>query len=281
MVSASGDRGRGRALLALLLASGCALALAGTRHGLSTAAGIPPAIAPLVVAAQWLLWLLGAYVVALGGGAAALAAFGRPGRARVLLRLLPALVRPATAAALGVVLTAGPAVAAGPPGPGPAAGQLATDPFDWAAPADAAARFDPRVEPPAGPHGNEARPAERQPVGRRAPPAPTPTLGATPAPGASRPVPHGAARTVRVRAGDCLWSLAARDLASRDLAGRGGVRRSGPRPAEIAVAWRRWYAANRATIGPNPGLLHPGEVLRVPRPDSPPHPSNRTIRRPS
>jgi hypothetical protein len=75
---------------------------------------------------------------------------------------------------------------------------------------------------------------------------------------------------VRVGVGDCLWSLAARDLAARHL---------GSRPADITVAWRRWYAANRATIGPDPGLLRPGEVLRVPAPTGPTNPSNRNTGR--
>ena len=274
MVSAGGDRGRGRALLALLAACGAGVALAGMRHSLSSAAGVPPAMAPLVIAVQWLLWLLGAYVVAIGGGAAALVSLGGRGSARVLLRLVPALARPTAAAALGVVLTTGPAVAATPPGPGPAAGQVATDPFDWAAPEDAAARFDASIAAPTPAHVQGAPPVGRQPVGRRAPPRPLPAARAT------RPSVHPS-RTVRVRAGDCLWSLAARDLASHHRAARDRVRRFGPRPAEIAVAWRRWYAANRTTIGPDPSLLRPGEVLRVPRPDSPTHPSNRTIRRPS
>lgn len=265
MLPVVGGRRGGRALLVLLASVAAAAVLAGARDAVSGTAGLPASLAPLVAAVQWLLWLLAAYVVVVAGGAAALVAFGRPRRARVLLAIVPAVWRPALAAALGVALTAGPAVAATPPGPAPATGLVAiTDPFDWAAPADAAARITASVGAP--PSGTDAG-------GRRAPPRhmrpPVTRAG------------HERLRTVRVRAGDCLWSLAAHDLVGQDGAARERVRRSGPRPAEIAVAWRRWYAVNRATIGPDPGLLHPGEVLRVPRPPSPPHPSNRTTRRPT
>lgn len=57
---------------------------------------------------------------------------------------------------------------------------------------------------------------------------------------------------VVVRAGDSLWSLAADRL---------------PRWAttdEIDRAWRAVYAANRAEIGDDPGLIVPGQRLRLP-----------------
>ena len=34
--------------------------------------------------------------------------------------------------------------------------------------------------------------------------------------------------------------------------------------AEVAKAWPRWYAANRAVIGSDPDVLRPGQVLRIP-----------------
>ena len=57
---------------------------------------------------------------------------------------------------------------------------------------------------------------------------------------------------VVVSAGDTLWSLAGEQLGP--LAG----------DAEIAALWPRWYEANRDTIGPDPGLIRPGQVLTVP-----------------
>jgi nucleoid-associated protein YgaU len=67
------------------------------------------------------------------------------------------------------------------------------------------------------------------------------------------PRPERAVReALVVRRGDTLWDIAASHL--------------GPdaSPAEVAVEWPRWYAANRATIGPDPGLIRPGQRLRAP-----------------
>jgi nucleoid-associated protein YgaU len=57
---------------------------------------------------------------------------------------------------------------------------------------------------------------------------------------------------VVVRRGDTLWEIAARALGKHATA------------AEIAAEWPRWYAANRAVIGADPDLIHPGTVLRAP-----------------
>jgi nucleoid-associated protein YgaU len=55
-----------------------------------------------------------------------------------------------------------------------------------------------------------------------------------------------------VHAGQSLWDLAKAEL--------------GPTADDAAVArrWPEWFQANRAVIGPDPGLLLPGQVLRVP-----------------
>lgn len=68
---------------------------------------------------------------------------------------------------------------------------------------------------------------------------------------ARRSAPH----PVVVQSGDTLWSIAA-DHLPRDA-----------RPAQIARAWPRWYGANRAVIGDDPDLIHPGQVLHVPTPE--------------
>ena len=102
-------------------------------------------------------------------------------------------------------------------------------------------------------------------------PAPQLPLSATPAnpasthPASTHPTPThptpvhptpadrtAASSTVTVRPGDSLWHIAASRL--------GGP----PPPARIAAAWPRWFAANRAVIGPDPDYLVPGEVLHVP-----------------
>ena len=72
----------------------------------------------------------------------------------------------------------------------------------------------------------------------------------TASPGASE------AGTVVVRRGDTLWDLVRSQLGP------------GASDAEVAHAWPRWYAANRSTIGPDPGLILPGQVLHAPAPES-------------
>lgn len=52
--------------------------------------------------------------------------------------------------------------------------------------------------------------------------------------------------------GDCLWSIASRVL--------GGHASS----STIDRGWRAIYAANRAAIGDDPNLIHPGLMLSLP-----------------
>lgn len=64
--------------------------------------------------------------------------------------------------------------------------------------------------------------------------------------------PRTGARSVVVRAGDCLWELAREHAAptATDL--------------DVARLTVAWHEANRAVIGPDPDALHPGQVLAVP-----------------
>jgi nucleoid-associated protein YgaU len=57
-----------------------------------------------------------------------------------------------------------------------------------------------------------------------------------------------------VRRGDTLWSIAARSLGP------------GATADEIAREWPRWHEANRHTIGNDPDLIRPGQVLLPPAP---------------
>lgn len=59
-------------------------------------------------------------------------------------------------------------------------------------------------------------------------------------------------RTVHVRPGDCLWTIAARLLAP------------GAPDAAVDVAWRRLAKANSGRLGADPDLIFPGTTLRVP-----------------
>lgn len=53
-------------------------------------------------------------------------------------------------------------------------------------------------------------------------------------------------RTYTVKAGDSLWKIAKRHYGDGNR-------------------WRRIYEANEGTIGPNPDLIHPGQVLVIPQ----------------
>jgi hypothetical protein len=64
-------------------------------------------------------------------------------------------------------------------------------------------------------------------------------------------------RTVTVRPGDTLWSIARRELPA-----------TAPAPAVVA-RWHAIYQANRPLIGPDPDLIEPGQHLRIPRKDRP------------
>lgn len=56
--------------------------------------------------------------------------------------------------------------------------------------------------------------------------------------------------------GDTLW-----DIAAAVLGQRLGAK---PTSREIDGYWRRIYEANRETVGSDPNLIHPGQVLRLP-----------------
>ncbi len=55
----------------------------------------------------------------------------------------------------------------------------------------------------------------------------------------------------RVVAGDSLWAIAARHLGDDD-------------PVRVDRYWRAIYAANRAVVGDDPDLIHPGQLLVLP-----------------
>lgn len=65
----------------------------------------------------------------------------------------------------------------------------------------------------------------------------------------AKPIP--VPMTYHVRTNDSLWAIAARC-------------RPGSADGDVAAAWPAWYAANRASIGPDPAHLLPGETLQIP-----------------
>lgn len=96
-----------------------------------------------------------------------------------------------------------------------------------------------------------------RPAAVAGPAAPTgldePADPASPAGPAAPGAPHV------VRPGDTLWGVA-----------RAGLEAAGRRaePADVALAWPLWYAANADAVGPDPDLIRPGQVL-VPPPTPP------------
>jgi nucleoid-associated protein YgaU len=84
------------------------------------------------------------------------------------------------------------------------------------------------------------------------------TASAPVATAANIPTPPGErgslsdANTYRVHPGDSLWSIAAAHLGEHATT------------ENVARAWPEWYRANRPALGPDPHLIHPGQLLHVP-----------------
>jgi hypothetical protein len=189
----------------------------------------------LVTALGWLTWAwatLGLLLTAAGELPGTLGAVGR-----LLARnVLPGAARRAAALTLGIGL--------GVHGPLMGAPTLAADPV----PASTAAPF-PDTPVPDWPSSRPADPA--------APPsAPPPAGGAVP------DWSGGSGRDGHVvAAGECLWQIAAVQY----RAGTG----TEPTDAVVADAVRAWWGTNAGVIGPDPDLIHPGQLLRPPTDPSP------------
>lgn len=189
----------------------------------------------VVAAAAWLAWLLGGYLVVAAALVAADRLRGGLGVISIITqRLVPRTLRRLVEIAVGLSVTAAgagaPAVAFadGPPQPAPRAPVVAsTDDLDW----------------PGLPPVVTAAPLRS--------PAP-PTLSAPTQPVLPPVAPSAAGDIVVVEPGDSLWTIAAAHLPTTATAG------------QVATAWPAWWAANRAVIGPDPHLIHPGERLRAP-----------------
>ncbi|MHB2023405.1 MAG: LysM peptidoglycan-binding domain-containing protein [Mycobacteriales bacterium] len=139
---------------------------------------------------------------------------------------LPAATPSPASASLLPAATRGPTSASSLPAATPSPASASSLPAAILIPAAPPIGRPPEI---AGPVGSSAPEQSVRPVGR-----------------------HGKRRSVLVAPGDSLWSIAARWLGP-DTA-----------PAQIAETWPRWYATNRATIGPNPNLIFPGESLVPP-----------------
>lgn len=198
---------------------------------------------------------------------------------RVTLALAPAVVRRILATALGASIALGalPAhaqdaspvadigwqITSAPLAPGTSATphSATEDPLEEApsralAPAARHAGKSARSSTPATsrPSTTTTRPAAqhaRQADAGPARAAATQTSGQTDT-GPARAAATAGARTVTVRAGDTLWSLAGAELGP------------GATDAEVAATWPLWHVANRDVLADNPHLIRPGDVLTIP-----------------
>ena len=188
--------------------------------------GIAATLAGVLVLSWWIVSILGAIT------AAVLERSGRTRAAATAGKLSPAFMRRLALAALGIQLVTAPlanaSVQSGLPG------TVGTDHVAaavWSERSDGdTAGVDPRWKP----QGPASVPGPLTPRQLRA------------------DAPATESSTLTVRAGDTLWGLTAASL--------------GPfaSDVEIAMAWPRLYESNKAVIGDNPHLLHPGQILRIP-----------------
>lgn len=197
-------------------------------------------------------WLFGFVCACICGaahvlGAARLAAF--------TAACSPAFMRRLIIAIMGLNLLAAPLAGASEgPGVDPLwhAQTVATSPaLSTAQPTSAAAPpVAPQWTPQAPTIGPDLlmRPTTRQ--------APLPPSIGSNEPGSETPPAPGHETSnssdVVVKSGDSLWSIVAKALGpySNDV--------------DVALAWPAWYRANEATIGPNPNIIHPGQILHAP-----------------
>lgn len=204
----------------------------------------------LIVVAWWVLSFLIAVASALlerRGSHRAAAAAGK---------FSPAFMRRLALAAIGLQLATAPLAQASSRPPDPA-GQDAAPSAVAAAwvPSGALPLGTPALPPAAAPAPDPApSPVPHSPdMNPHWTPSPAPLDPRTLAAAALRgqDAPAGTAE-VTVRTGDSLWNICAAAL--------------GPLASDVdvALAWPRLYQANRGVIGPDPGLLLPGQVLRIP-----------------
>lgn len=214
-----------------------------------TAVGTDAATLELARIGFWLvgLWLALAVVAVLGSGLPG--AFGRIADG-VAGHAVPAVLRRTIAAALGASVVLVP-VAAGASTTG-ANGPTTATTATTAATASSRAGT---THLSGGWPWPTSMPTSAQPGAPTAAPASGAPGKPVPWPRSATPVPSAPAPSssdVVVRAGDCLWAIAAHRLGPHASARR------------IATETRRWYEANAATIGPDAGLIHPGQLLHQP-----------------
>ncbi|WP_314191305.1 LysM domain-containing protein [uncultured Arthrobacter sp.] len=211
--------------------------------------GLLALAAGLTVIAWWLLSLALAFASAL------LERTGHNAAARAAGRFTPVFMRRLAMAAVGVQLLGAPiAHADALPAAALSSGNGSSLSAAWAP------LPDKRPDLPAGHSkdsgvsgGSAAIGSELQPQWKPRVPVVEPGL-VTSLPARATAGPAAARRELPVRAGDSLWTIAARELGP------------GASEVEIAARWPLWYQANRAVIGADPNVLLPGQLLSSPPP---------------
>lgn len=231
----SGIGRRSRTVLAAACAALITVVLAGWASAgwrdlstLPSSPGATPADALTDVAA---ILALAAWAWLLLGGILAVAEAASLRFGRWAPRIAPAAWRRLILAVVGVSLLSVPATAQARPGGGTHGAAVRPEPGSVSATPATPAEAIQGLPFPDRPHGRLRR-------------------------GAASDRPEQADRRpatqVTVRPGDSLWAIA-----QRHLGPDAGVQ-------AVATEWRRWYAVNRACIGPNPHLIYPGMVLHAP-----------------
>ena len=215
--------------------------------------GLLALAAGLTVIAWWLLSLAMAIASAL------LERTGHNAAARVTGRFTPVFMRRLAMAAVGVQLLGAPlAHADAMPAAAPSSSNGTSLSAAWAPLAErrpvlpAGHSADSGVIEGSGvPAGSVAEGSELQPQWKPRVPVVEPGL-ITSLPARATAEPDH--RELPVRAGDSLWTIAARELGP------------GASEVEIAARWPLWYQANRNVIGADPNVLLPGQLLSPPPP---------------
>lgn len=219
-------------------------------------------VAAHAVGAAVLLWYLVTAVVAAACLAARAAGAAWVGLEAHVARLGAPVLRRALVAG-GGALVAMTAVLA----PATAVPDGVADDLGWGATAEPAPQVDstppaPPEEAGAGTSTPEGGAGNHEPAGAGASPT-TPAAPEEPEPGDVEMTPAAGslldASTYTVVEGDSLWAIAQAALPGD------------PDVDDVARAWPAWYEANRDVVGPDPDLIHPGQVLLVPDHDTEEH----------
>jgi hypothetical protein len=211
--------------------------------------GLLALAAGLAVVIWWLLSLAAAFASAL------LDRTGHHAAARATGRCSPVFMRRLAMAAVGIQLLGAPLAHADPlPAAGPPSGSGSSLSAAWAPLTDRQpTRSVGHSTTPGTPERPVAADGSRlEPQWKPRVPVVEPGL-VTSLPARSTAAAAGA-HPVPVRAGESLWTIAARELGE------------GASDMEVAARWPQWYEANRSVIGADPSVLLPGQLLNPPPP---------------